>query len=112
MTIIDSETHTDIVAQMVQRLVDRFGPDQIILFGSRARGTGSADSDVDLLVVMPVRGSIRAKRVEMRVALHEFRVPKDIILATPEEVAQARWLAGTIIQPALQEGIILYARPQ
>ena len=112
MTTINSETQSDIVAQMVQCLVDQFAPDQIILFGSRARGTGRPDSDVDLLVVMPVRGSKRAKRIEMRVALHEFRVPKDIILVTPEEVAQAHWQAGTIIQPALQEGIILYARPQ
>ncbi len=35
MSTIDSETQSDIVAQMVQCLVDQFAPDQIILFGSR-----------------------------------------------------------------------------
>jgi predicted nucleotidyltransferase len=95
---------------MVQRLVDSYNPDQIILFGSRARGAAGPDSDVDLLVVLPVSGSKRQKQVEMRVLLHDIRLPKDIIVATPEEVARQQNLVGTIIRPALQEGKILYAR--
>ena len=95
---------------MVKRLVERFDPDQIILFGSHARGTAGPDSDVDLLVVMPVHGSKRAKQVEMRVALHDIAVPKDIILATPDEIASQRDIVGTLIQPALREGKVLYAR--
>ena len=95
---------------MVKRLVDRFDPEQIILFGSHARGTAGLDSDIDLLVIMPVTGSRRAKQIEMRVALHDIRLPKDIILATPEQVAQQRNIVGTIIRPALQEGKVLYVR--
>ena len=95
---------------MVERLVDRFDPDQIILFGSQARGTAMPGSDVDLLVIMPVTGSKREKRVEMRVALHDITVPKDILLATPEEVLRDKDLVGTIIRPALREGRVLYAR--
>jgi predicted nucleotidyltransferase len=95
---------------MVKRLVKQFDPDQIILFGSYARGTARADSDIDLLVVLPVTGSKRAKQVEMRMALHDIRVPKDIIVATPEEIARHRNIIGTIIRPALQEGKVLYAR--
>jgi predicted nucleotidyltransferase len=96
---------------MVERLVDRFDPDQIILFGSQARGTAAPGSDVDLLVIMPVSGSKRAKQLEMRVALHDIAVAKDIILATPDEVARRRDIVGTIIRPALREGKVLYARP-
>ena len=96
---------------MVTRLVDRFDPDQIILFGSQARGTAGPGSDVDLLVVMPFSGSKRAKQLEMRVALHDIAVAKDIILATPDEVARRRDIVGTIIRPALREGKVLYARP-
>ncbi|MDE3090368.1 MAG: nucleotidyltransferase domain-containing protein [Chloroflexota bacterium] len=95
---------------MVKRLIKRFDPDQIILFGSHARGTARADSDIDLLVVLPVTGSKRAKQVEMRVALHAIHVPKDIIVATPEEIARRRNIVGTIIRPALREGKVLYAR--
>jgi len=96
---------------MVQRLVERFDPDQIILFGSRARGTAGPGSDVDLLVIMPVSGSKRARQLELRMALHDIAVPKDIILATPDEVARRRDIVGTIIRPALREGKVLYARP-
>jgi predicted nucleotidyltransferase len=99
------------IEMMVARLVDRFDPDQIILFGSQARGTAAPGSDVDLLVIMPVSGSKRAKQLEMRVALHDIAVAKDIILATPDEVARRRDIVGTIIRPALREGKVLYARP-
>ena len=58
---------------MVRRIVDHFEPEQIILFGSHARGAAGPDSDVDLLVVMPIEGSKRAKQIEIRVALHNQR---------------------------------------
>jgi predicted nucleotidyltransferase len=98
------------IEMMVQRLVARFDPEQIILFGSQVRGTAAPGSDVDLLVIMPVSGSKRAKQLEMRMALHDIAVPKDIILATPDEVARRRDIVGTIIRPALREGKVLYAR--
>jgi predicted nucleotidyltransferase len=98
------------LGRMVKRLVRQFDPDQIILFGSYARGEARPDSDIDLLVVLPLNGSKRAKQVEMRVALHDIRVPKDIIVATPEQVARQRNVIGTIIRPALREGRVLYDR--
>jgi len=104
------ETTRQAIDAMVQRLVERFAPEQIILFGSHARGDAGPDSDVDLLVIMPVTGSKRAKQIEMRVALHDIRVPKDILLVTPEEVARRRDIVGTIVRPALQEGRVLYVR--
>lgn len=104
------KTKSQQIDLMVKRLVERFDPDQIILFGSHARGTAGPDSDVDLLVVMPVSGPKREKQIEMRVALHDIAVPKDIILVTPEQVAQRRNIVGTIIRPALREGKVLYVR--
>jgi len=103
-----SVTHD--IQKMVHRLVDRFDPDQIILFGSHARGTAGPDSDVDLLVILPVTGSKRAKQIEMRVVLHDINVPKEIIVATPEQVEQQKNVVGTIIRPAIQEGRVLYVR--
>ena len=98
------------IKEMVRRLVERFDPEQIILFGSHARGTAGPDSDVDLMIVMPVSGSRRARQIEMRVALHDIRVPKDIVLVTPDEVARQRDIVGTLIRPALREGQVLYVR--
>jgi uncharacterized protein len=98
------------IDQMVQRIVKRFKPEKIILFGSYGKGTAGPDSDVDLLVVMPVSGSKREKAVEIGVALHAIRIPKDIIVTTPEEFAWRKEVLGTIERPAALEGKILYAK--
>jgi predicted nucleotidyltransferase len=87
---MDNSTEQAIEA-MVQRLVEHFAPDQIILFGSHARGTATPDSDVDLLVVVPISGSKRAIQLE-------------------NEISRRGNIAGTVIYPALREGKVLYAR--
>ena len=100
-----------IIAQMVQRIVAEVDPQKIILFGSYARGTAGPDSDVDLMVVMPVQGSRRQKRVAIRTALSGMGLAKDVIVVTPEEVERYRDTAGTLIRPALREGKVLYEQP-
>ena len=99
------------IEEMVDLIVERFAPEQVILFGSHARGDAGPDSDVDLLVVMPLKGSKREKQIEIRVALHDIPVPKDIVVSTPQEFAWRRNIIGTIEEPASREGKLLYARP-
>ncbi len=99
-----------LISRMVRRIVERFHPERIILFGSHARSAARPDSDVDLLVVMPLEGTKHQKQVEIRLALREFPVPKDILVTTPEEFAWRRNVAGTIERPASREGRVLYAR--
>lgn len=98
------------IQAMVRKIVQQFDPEQIILFGSHARGDAGPDSDVDFLVVMPVEGSKRAKQIEIRLALNSVPIPKDIIVSTPEEFAWRRGIVGTIEEPAAREGKILYAK--
>jgi predicted nucleotidyltransferase len=98
------------IQEMVRRIVERFEPEKIFLFGSYARGTATADSDVDLLVVMPVRGSRLEKTIEIRVAVHDIRVPKDIVVTTPEDFAWRKDIVGTLERPVMREGKVLYAR--
>jgi predicted nucleotidyltransferase len=95
---------------MVRRIVERFNPLKIILFGSYARGNAGPDSDVDLLIVMPVRGSKRKKAVEIGVALHDIKVAKDVIVVTPQEFEWRKDVIGTIEWPAAREGQVLYAK--
>lgn len=99
------------IREIVRRIVSEFEPDQIILFGSHARGTATADSDVDLLIVMPVSGSKREKALEIRLALKKFRIPKDIVVTTPEDFAWRKGIPGTVERPAELGGKVLYARP-
>jgi predicted nucleotidyltransferase len=95
---------------MVKRIVERFRPLKIILFGSYASGNAGPDSDVDLLIVMPVQGSRHKKAVEIGVALHDICVAKDIVVVTPEEFEWRKDVIGTIEWPAVREGQVLYAK--
>ena len=97
------------IDRIVQRLVRRFHPEKVILFGSWARGDAGANSDVDLLVVMPVNGSRRRKVVEMLAALNDIPLPVDVVLATPQEFVDHADIVGTIVYPAVREGKVLYA---
>jgi predicted nucleotidyltransferase len=98
------------IEKMVRLIVEKFDPIKIILFGSYARGTAGPDSDVDLMVIMPVTGSIQEKRLEIRVALNGMGIAKDIAVYTPEQVAKYKDIVGTIIYPASREGKVLYER--
>jgi predicted nucleotidyltransferase len=99
------------IDRMVKRIVARFQPEQVILFGSQARGDAGPDSDVDLLVVMDFEGSALEKRLEIREALHAIPLPIDVIVTTPEAFAWRKDVVGTIEWPAAREGKVLYARP-
>jgi predicted nucleotidyltransferase len=98
------------IREMVDRIVRGFSPERVILFGSHARNEAGPESDVDLLVVMDVKGSRRDARLAIRRALHGVQIPKDIIVTTPEDFEWRKEIAGTIERPAAQEGEVLYAR--
>jgi len=49
--------------------------------------------------------------VPFKLALHDIRVPKDIIVVTPDTVERQHDVVGTIVHPAIQEGKVLYAKP-
>lgn len=98
------------IREMVKRIVRQFDPDKVILFGSYARGDAGPDSDVDLLIVMPVAGSTQEKAIEIGVALHDIPLPKDLIVTTPEEFEWRKDITGTIEWPAWREGKVVYTR--
>jgi predicted nucleotidyltransferase len=100
----------DSIREMVRRIAAQFHPDRIILFGSHARGQASPDSDVDLLIVMPVEGSKRRKATEIDGALADRTIPVDLIVVTPEEFERARHQIGSVLRPAALEGLVLYDR--
>ena len=105
MDIVASETF---ILTMVDRIVGAFQPLRIILFGSHARGTATEWSDVDLLVILPNVSDKRDTAIEIRRVLGDLPVCKDIVIATPEEVARRGHLVGTVLRSALREGKVLY----
>lgn len=98
------------LGQMVESIVRRFAPERIILFGSHARGSAGADSDLDLLVVMKPRRSKAAQELDILKALRRYRMPKDVVVTTPEDFAWRKAIPGTIERPAALEGRVLYEK--
>lgn len=98
------------LGEMVRRIVERFDPERIVLFGSHARGEATEHSDVDLLVVLKDVASKRDKAIEIRGALFGLGVAKDVVVVSCEELEKKKDLVGTIVYPALREGRLLYER--
>lgn len=105
----------ELLDQMVQAIVDEVDPDQVILFGSCARGDNREDSDVDLLVIESEPfGKTRSRRLEaVRLwrALSSFVVPKDIVVYSRNEALRWRGSVNHILGRAFREGKVLYERP-
>jgi predicted nucleotidyltransferase len=98
------------IERIVKRIVKRFHPEQIILFGSRARGDATSDSDIDLLVVMDFDGTKLDTMVELQGIVPPSARHVDILVTTPTDFAWRKDVVGTIEWPACREGKVLYAR--
>ena len=104
-----------LLRQMTAIIVEEVDPEQVILFGSRARGDAEADSDVDLVVVeaepFGPGGDRGAEETRLWRALARFHVSKDILVYSSDEAD--RWCGSLnhVLARALREGRVLYERP-
>ncbi len=103
-------TTASMISIMVERIVERFQPIRIFLFGSQARGNTTESSDIDLLVIMNNVENKRQAAIDMRILLKDLPVSKDIIVSTSDEIERLRHVVGTIAYAALHEGKIVYER--
>lgn len=110
MSKVTDRSIPSLLQRITARIVKRFHPDKVILFGSQARGSTTAESDLDLLVVMDFEGPKLDKMVEMREVLKGISVPTDILITTPDDFAWRKDVVGTIEWPAFHDGKVLYAR--
>ncbi len=106
----EGTTISEVLAEIVRRIRAVSEPEQIILFGSYARGDFGPDSDLDLLVVEAGVAAPRRESVRLRRALRGLLVPIDVVVATPEQIERYGQSIGLIYEPALREGKVLYDR--
>ena len=95
--------------EMVERLVEEFDPEQVILFGSHAWGDPNEDSDIDLMVVLPLDET--SPRDWMRRAIRCLRtvdVPNDVIVTTAARYEGYAHLRASLEHKVKNEGIVLY----
>jgi predicted nucleotidyltransferase len=100
-------TDDALIAEAGRRLAAAAPDAKVILFGSRARGEGRSDSDLDLLVIEPELKNRRAEFVRLRQALGDLGVPVDLIVVPASHVDEWGHFEGTMLNDALREGHVL-----
>jgi predicted nucleotidyltransferase len=97
-----------VIRRFARQVAERFAPEKIILFGSHAYGTPHADSDVDILVVMPARNQIdQAVRIDSAI---DPPFPLDLIVRTPKNLSWRLKEGDSFLREILTRGKVLYEK--
>jgi predicted nucleotidyltransferase len=102
---------TEDIQRIAALIAQRFKPSKIILFGSRAYGNPRADSDVDLLVLLPIPGSELAMMSKLILAAYEVAqgtFALDILAKDPEQAAKHYRQGDMLFRDAFDRGVVLY----
>ncbi len=99
----------NILHEIIKRILDVVQPKNIILFGSAVRGEMGANSDIDLLVIVP--SGLHRRQTAQKIYRNLIGVgyAVDIVVVTEGDIEQFKDHNGMVIQPALEEGKVLYA---
>lgn len=95
------------IRRYAKQIVEKFQPEQVILFGSYAKGEQRQDSDVDLLVVMPAWNEMsKASRIRW-----ELKAPfsLDLIVRTPKHLQRGLEENDWFLRDVMETGKVLYA---
>ena len=91
------------IARDVDRLFARSAAERVILFGSLARGEDDRDSDIDIVVVMPLTGRKHDAGVQLMAELADLPVPVDVVVVDSANFPTESRLPG-IVRVAVREG--------
>jgi predicted nucleotidyltransferase len=108
--MVENEALHELLEEITRRIRAVSDPEQIILFGSYARGDFNPHSDLDLLVIKERVDSTRAEAARIYRALADLAAPVDVVVMRKAYVQRFGDLVGTVARPALREGKVLYAR--
>jgi predicted nucleotidyltransferase len=86
----------------------RFQPEKILLFGSYAYGMPNADSDVDILVIMPTRNQ-HDQAVKIRWEI-PASFPMDLIVRTPTNLQWRLAEGDSFHSEIMSKGKVLYEK--
>jgi predicted nucleotidyltransferase len=97
-----------VVKEITETIVAHFHPRRIILFGSRARGEAHPDSDYDVLVEMETALPFHQRMTNVYRAFGLRQFSMDVLVYTPEEMAEERTKVFSVAKIAEREGTIVY----
>ena len=98
-----------VLDRLVDQIVEAVHPLRIILFGSAARAEAKADSDIDVLVVVPDGHHSRRVAQDLHQRIRNVGCSVDILVATPSILERHKDNIGLIYRTILEEGREIYA---
>lgn len=97
-----------LIRRFARQIADHFQPEKIILFGSYAYGKPHADSDVDILIIMPTRNELdQAVKICLEVA---YNFPLDLLVRRPENLAWRLAEGDSFLREVMDRGKVLYEK--
>lgn len=100
--------NNEMLTLLVSQILEVCQPQRILLFGSASKGEMHANSDIDILIIVP-DGIPRRKTVQKIYRhLFGFGFAKDIIVATEGDIIQYGNDPYMLFNQALTEGKELY----
>ena len=94
--------------EIVARITAVARPARVIVFGSTVTGAATADSDIDLLIVLDEVDDARRESVRLRRALRGLGAPLDVIVMRTERFEETKNVVGGIAYPANKYGRVIY----
>ena len=111
MRVVEDPLNRETIQAITQLIVERFQPEQVILFGSCARGEEDENSDLDLMVVLRHNDEQGRDGYAIRLAIAEnFVLPVDVLIRSDDVIARYRKDPNSMISRMLQHSEVLYAR--
>ena len=101
-----------VIQDIARRIVERFDPDRVILFGSHAYGHPQAQSDVDLLVIMQSDRRPVERALPIVQSCRPRFVAMDVLVRTPSELAERLAAGDPFFRDVTRRGRVLYERAE
>ena len=101
-----------LINQIKKRLVEKFQPEQIFLFGSAVskKTFNSEKSDIDLLIIKKTDLPYRKRYAQARSSIRGFGMPFDLLIYTPDEINELKLDNYSVVNQAINNGIKLYEK--
>ena len=108
MTVVGSQASA--IDEILRRLIEAYLPEEIRLFGSKARGDAGPDSDFDLAVIVP--DDAPPERKDSRLAYERLwgtGTAADVVVWTRSYFQRRLHVVASLPATVMREGRLLYA---
>ncbi|MFY8034183.1 MAG: nucleotidyltransferase domain-containing protein [Flexibacteraceae bacterium] len=98
------------IQDIVDKLVEGYQPEKIILFGSYAYGNPTEDSDLDLLVVKEATEPKWQRNIDAGLVVGRKPFSVHLEVLTPSEFEQLKEIKSYFTQDIVNKGLTVYVQ--